>query len=61
MVFQVQRRYGIEEPYEKMKAITRDRKVSKELSQELVDVVDVPDEAKKYMLSGHLRATSVLQ
>jgi adenylosuccinate lyase len=46
----VMRRYGIEEPYEKLKAVTRDRKVSKEILQQLVDVLDIPDEAKKSLL-----------
>lgn len=50
MVLQVMRRYGIEEPYEKLKAVTRDRKVSKEILQQLVDVLDIPDEAKKSLL-----------
>jgi len=46
----VMRRYGIEEPYEKLKAVTRDRKVSKEILQQLVDVLDIPDDAKKTLL-----------
>jgi hypothetical protein len=42
--------YGIEEPYEKMKAVTRDRKVCQELLQQLVDVLDVADECHHQMV-----------
>jgi adenylosuccinate lyase len=41
------RRYGVEEPYEKLKAVTRDRKVSKEILHQLIEGLDIPNEAKK--------------
>lgn len=44
------RRYGVEEPYEKLKAVTRDRKVSKEVLHQLVEGLEIPNEAKKSLL-----------
>ena len=42
----VMRRYGIEEPYEKLKALTRGQKVSQELFQEFITNLEIPDQAK---------------
>ena len=42
----VMRRYGVPEPYEKLKALTRGQSVTRELLQEFVDSLDIPDDAK---------------
>ena len=46
----VMRRYGIPEPYEKLKALTRGKPVTKELLHEFVQSLDIPDDAKKRLL-----------
>ena len=46
----VMRRYGIPEPYEKLKALTRGQAVTKELLQEFIATLDIPDEEKKRLL-----------
>ena len=47
---QVMRRFGVEEPYEKLKAVTRDRKVSKEVLHQLIEGLEIPQEAKVSLL-----------
>lgn len=47
----VMRRYGIEEPYEKLKALTRGQKVDQTLIQSFVESLDIPAEAKQTLLS----------
>lgn len=42
----VMRRYGIPEPYEKLKALTRGRTVTRESLKEFIDTLAIPDEAK---------------
>lgn len=39
----------MEEPYEKLKAVTRDRKVTKEILQQLIEGLDIPVDAKKLL------------
>lgn len=46
----VMRRYGVEEPYEKLKALTRGRQVTRELLHEFIASLDIPDDAKKRLL-----------
>ena len=46
----VMRRYGIPEPYEKLKALTRGRAVTRELLHEFIEGLDIPAEAKKRLL-----------
>jgi len=46
----VMRRYGVEEPYEKLKALTRGQKVTRELLHEFIASLDIPDDAKKRLL-----------
>jgi len=46
----VMRRYGIPEPYEKLKALTRGRQVTKELLHEFINSLDIPDAEKKRLL-----------
>ncbi|NYT52764.1 MAG: adenylosuccinate lyase [Candidatus Vesicomyosocius endoextente] len=42
----VMRRYGIENPYEKLKDLTRGKKINAEVLVEFVKDLDIPDEAK---------------
>ncbi|NLK85474.1 MAG: adenylosuccinate lyase [Aeromonadales bacterium] len=42
----VMRRYGIENPYEKLKALTRGQKVTKEIMENFLENLDMPKEAK---------------
>lgn len=42
----VMRRYGIDNPYEKLKDLTRGQRVNKQIMQEFIDGLDLPDEAK---------------
>jgi len=40
------RRYGIENPYEKLKDLTRGRRVNEQIMSDFIDALDLPDEAK---------------
>ena len=42
----VMRRYGIENPYEKLKELTRGQRVNKQIMHEFIDTLDLPDAAK---------------
>lgn len=42
----VMRRYAIEEPYEKLKALTRGQDMNKETIQTFIDTLELPEEAK---------------
>ena len=42
----VMRRYGIEKPYEKLKDLTRDKKVNQETLQAFIQTLDLPDAVK---------------
>ena len=46
----VMRRYGIPEPYEKLKALTRGQTVTKELLHEFIGSLDIPAAEKKRLL-----------
>jgi adenylosuccinate lyase len=46
----VMRRYGVEEPYEKLKALTRGQQVTRELLHEFIASLDIPGDAKKRLL-----------
>jgi adenylosuccinate lyase len=46
----VMRRYGIEEPYEKLKALTRGQAITRELIQQFVVSLELPPEAKQTLL-----------
>jgi len=41
----VMRRFGIEEPYEKLKAVTRGKAITKEIMAEFIETLDMPAEA----------------
>jgi len=42
----VMRRYGIENPYEKLKDLTRGSKISSETLEAFIATLDMPDDAK---------------
>ena len=46
----VMRRYGIPEPYEKLKALTRGQAVTKDTLQQFVKTLEIPDEEKNRLL-----------
>jgi adenylosuccinate lyase len=46
----VMRRYGIENPYEQLKELTRGKGITKEALREFVQGLAIPDEAKKRLL-----------
>jgi len=43
----VMRRYGIEQPYEKLKALTRGKGISAESLKDFIDGLDIPQQAKQ--------------
>jgi adenylosuccinate lyase len=47
----VMRRYGIEEPYEKLKAFTRGKAITKEMMIEFVNQLALPEDAKTALLA----------
>ncbi|MDB5991435.1 MAG: adenylosuccinate lyase [Herbaspirillum sp.] len=47
----VMRRYGIENPYEQLKELTRGKGISKEALREFIDTLDIPPAAKKQLLA----------
>ena len=47
----VMRRYGIAEPYEKLKALTRGKTVTKELMQDFIRSLEIPDDARERLLA----------
>ncbi len=46
----VMRRYGVAEPYEKLKELTRGQVVDQKLMQDFIRSLDIPDDAKKRLL-----------
>jgi adenylosuccinate lyase len=47
----VMRRYGIPEPYEKLKALTRGQAVTQDLLQQFIASLDIPDDEKQRLLA----------
>ena len=47
----VMRRYGVSEPYEKLKALTRGQTINRETIQAFVETLDIPAEAKAALLA----------
>ncbi|MFT5501257.1 MAG: adenylosuccinate lyase [Woeseiaceae bacterium] len=47
----VMRRYGIAEPYEKLKTLTRGQAVSKEILHDFIGTLEIPDVEKERLLS----------
>jgi adenylosuccinate lyase len=46
----VMRRYGIPEPYEKLKALTRGQAVNKEVLHKFITTLEIPDGEKQRLL-----------
>jgi adenylosuccinate lyase len=46
----VMRRYGVEQPYEKLKALTRGQKINAHVIREFVQDLDIPDHAKQLLI-----------
>lgn len=46
----VMRRYSVPEPYEKLKALTRGQAVTRELLQEFIGTLDIPEDEKERLL-----------
>jgi adenylosuccinate lyase len=46
----VMRRYGIEQPYEKLKALTRGQKIDAQAIREFVEQLDIPAQAKQQLI-----------
>ena len=47
----VMRRYGIENPYEKLKALTRGQAVTKDVLLEFIGTLEIPEAEKKRLLA----------
>ena len=47
----VMRRYGIEQPYEKLKELTRGQKIGQADIQAFVEMLEIPDDAKQRLLA----------
>ncbi|HEY9201538.1 MAG TPA: adenylosuccinate lyase [Gammaproteobacteria bacterium] len=47
----VMRRYGIEKPYEKLKELTRGKKVNQQIMREFVENLDMPQEGKELLIN----------
>ena len=45
----VMRRYGIENPYEKLKDLTRGKRVNQQIMSDFIDNLELPEEAKVQM------------
>jgi adenylosuccinate lyase len=46
----VMRRYGIENPYEKLKELTRGKKINQQAFQKFIETLDIPENARKQLL-----------
>ena len=46
----VMRRYAVENPYEKLKALTRGQRIDKQTMQTFIEGLDIPNEAKQALL-----------
>ncbi len=47
----VMRRYGVANPYEKLKALTRGKSITSELIQQFIAGLEIPEDAKRSLLS----------
>lgn len=47
----IMRRYGIEQPYEKLKALTRGQTIDQAMLQKFISQLNIPEEAKQQLLS----------
>lgn len=46
----VMRRYGIENPYEKLKQLTRGKSITRQAFQDFIQTLDIPEDARKNLL-----------
>ena len=46
----VMRRYGVDQPYEKLKALTRGQKITAQIIRDFVQSLDIPDHAKQHLI-----------
>jgi len=46
----VMRRYGVEQPYEKLKALTRGQKIDAEIIRKFIDTLDIPQQARDELI-----------
>ena len=46
----VMRRYGVPEPYEKLKALTRGQRISREILQAFIQTLEIPEDARQRLL-----------
>ncbi len=44
------RRYGIENPYEKLKELTRGKAITQQAFQEFIQTLDIPEDARNNLL-----------
>ena len=47
----VMRRYGVDEPYEKLKALTRGRRMDGEAMRKFIRELEIPNDAKSQLLA----------
>ncbi|MFV9614739.1 MAG: adenylosuccinate lyase [Gammaproteobacteria bacterium] len=47
----VMRRYGIENPYEKLKELTRGKTITQQTFQEFIQTLDIPEDAREQLLT----------
>jgi adenylosuccinate lyase len=47
----VMRRYGIEKPYEKLKELTRGQRVDRQIMQDFVSRLEIPDDARQALMA----------
>ena len=52
----VMRRYGIENPYEQLKSLTRGQAINQEILQQFISDLDIPSDAKTRLLALTPRA-----
>ena len=45
------RRYGIENPYEKLKELTRGKAITQQAFQEFIQTLDIPEDAREKLLA----------
>jgi adenylosuccinate lyase len=43
----VMRRYGVEQPYEKLKELTRGQAITQDVLREFIDTLQIPEEARQ--------------
>ena len=47
----VMRRYGVEKPYEKLKELTRGKRIDQQSLQEFINGLEIPQQAKDRLLA----------